>query len=357
MRFARLLAVLLPLALAACGDDGAPAADDANVITVGIIGGSWTTRVDDAIKPQMEAAGIKVKYIQGTAQQLKPKLIAARGGTPPFDVIELDDQSYEELRRGGFLEPYDAAAIPNLGQIHPRYKDGWQVAYWINIPALLYNADKLRDAGIQPPKRFSDLADPGLRGHVLLSDLHHYMGYYGVTALAYENGGDEKNPQPGFDALAKIQPHSFFTSSATSGQLWRAGDVWAGITVANAASRMVESGVNVVVVQPPVGDHAIMVVRGSFALTKGTKKKAAAQAFINATLAADAQRKFYDGTGILPSNTETLRSIIANPRKPEVAFVGLREEEIAEAYIPHFEVIEPRDWVTRFQAAVDRQPR
>lgn len=355
--FRVIAGLALGLVLASCGQSAQDAAVDDRTITVGIIGGSWTTRVDDAVAARMKAAGIKVRYVQGNAQQLKPKLIAARGRTPPLDLIELDDQSYGELRRGGFLEPYDAAAMPNLAKVHPAYKDGWQVAYWVNVPALVYNIDKLKAAGITPPRRFSDLADPRLGGHVLLSDLSHYMGYYGLVALALENGGNERNPQPGFDALARIRPHSYFTSSATTAQLWRSGDIWAALAVANEATRLKEAGVNVAVVQPPVGAHPIMVVRGSFALTKGSTKKAAAQAFIDATLAAEAQKAFYYGSGVLPSNIDALRDIRANPRKPEVPFIGTRDEDIAQAYIPKFEEIDPRDWNARFQKSLDRQPR
>lgn len=356
-----LLTLLLAvIGLAGCGDN-ATETDAETTITVGMIGGVVANHIKDVVEPRLAAQGIRVKYVYGTAQELLPRLIAARGQTPPLDVLEVDDQTFLELRRGNLIETYDPAGIPNAAQLYPNLRDAYRIGYWVTQPAILYNIDRLRDAGLPPPKTFTDLANPAYAGRIMLTDLRHYNGYNTLVALAYENGGDETRPDVAFDILRKIRPHSYFTSALAAQQLWRNQDVWIGVSTANTGVRLKEAGINVAVVQPPVAGHPVILARGSLAIAAGTPRKRAAEAFINAVVEKDLQKAIYDVSSIIPANAAALREIIAAGDAPfkvkRTELQKLDEKDIAEGFVPRFELIDVRTWTRRFQDVIDSQPK
>lgn len=348
------LSLALLVGLSACGQDGGD--EGGRTVTVATMGGSWQQRVAGVVAPELEKAGITVKYVQSNAQETLPKLISARGQTPPFDVIEIDDQTYEYLKRGDFLEPLDNSKLPNLADIDPGLYDGYKVAYWVSQPSIIYDRERFAKAGITPPVRYTDLALPALRGKVGLSDLGVYSGFYVVAALARENGGSAADPQPGFDVLARIQPHSYLTSTATAAQLFNAGDLWVITMPAGFAVRLAEAGATPAVVQPRI-DGKLLVAHGYLAIPKGGRNRDAALAFINAALAADAQRNLYKQTAIIPSNSRALEAVAADPEDKGKAFQTLDTRAIGDGYIPDFAIIDRKDWIARWDRAVEAQPR
>lgn len=353
------LSIVLLAGLAACdqgGGDDDTAGQGGATLTVATMGGSWQQRVAGAVAPELEKAGITVKYVQSNAQETLPRLISARGQTPPFDVIEVDDQTYEDLKRGDFLEPLDKSKLPNLADVDPGLYDDYKVAYWVSQPSIIYNKDKFAQAGITPPARYTDLASPALRGKVGISDLGVYSGFYVITGFATENGGSAADPQPGFDVLAKIQPHSYLTSTATAAQLFNTGDLWVITMPAGFAVRLAEAGASPAVVQPRI-DGKLLVAHGYLAIPKGGRNREAALAFINAALAADAQHSLYKQTAIIPSNTKALEAVAADSGDKGKAFQTLDARAIANGYVPDFAHIDRKDWIARWDRAVEAQPR
>ena len=353
------------LALTGCGP-GQPAATapkaatEPQTITVGILGASWTDRLSKAVQPDMDAAGVKVNYVAGGAEEWLPRLLAARGQQPPVDVVEVDDQTTPDLLKAGLLAKLDLSQIPNVSQLDKSMYDNDRVAYWAAEQAILYNVDKFRDAGIAPPTRYSDLANPKLAGRVVMPDVSYYASTYVLLAMAYENGGSETNPQPGFDVLARIRPHSYSISAASVVQLFQSGDVWASPYAAHIAVRLADAGLNMAVAHPPVQGHPVSLAHGYLALTRNGKNPQAAQRFINAVIAAKVQKKLYDDTAILPINTVALNQALADKdigRIPRSQLEKLEPAVLAAGWVPNFERLDRRDFAQRWQQAVSAQSR
>jgi putative spermidine/putrescine transport system substrate-binding protein len=354
---AAALAVLL---LAACDHPPAKTAAAAPcVITVGIIGGPWADRVDKAVKPAMTAAGCSVKYIAGGAEEQLPKMIASRGGPPPVDVVELDEQTEPDLLKLGLLRRLDKDQLPNLTYLEPNMVDDYRVAYWAAEQALVYNIDKLKAAGIPTPRRYSDMLDPRLAGHVIIPDITYYSGGYALLQLAHENGGDERNPQPGFDALAHIHPHSYISSAATFAQLFQSGDAWISPFAAHLAVRLTKAGLHIGVVHPPIDGHTVSIAHGYLAVTAGSRQPRAATAFINAVIATGPQTTIYDDTAILPINNQALAAAEPTPagQVPATRFEYFDPKVIDNGWAPNYAVLDRRDFARRWQIAVDAQGR
>ncbi|MBL8265233.1 extracellular solute-binding protein [Steroidobacter sp.] len=333
--------------------------DDGKSIIVATYGGGWADRIQRLVASEMDARGIKVTYVDANAQAAMAKLIAARGGPPPFDIMELDDQTYTALRSADYLERLDLANIPRTAEIIGGSYDQYRVAFWVNQPGLIYNADRLREAGVEPPQHLADLANPRLARRVMLGDLGHYTGLYGLTQFIFEGGGSIEQPQPGFDALAKINPHSYFTSASLIGQLFETGELWAAVSTDGAAARFQKSGLNMGMVHLQGTDGRIMVARGYFGRPKGSRNPAAAEAFINALLSAESQLAISRETGMIPVNREALREVAREQREGSNThrFSNLDEQTLSNGYVPPYERIDLRDWTRRFQSAVAAQPR
>jgi putative spermidine/putrescine transport system substrate-binding protein len=354
------------LALAGCdrpaakssGSAGAPAGPQA--ITVGILGASWTDRLSKAVLPDMDAAGVKVSYVAGGAEEWLPRLLAARGQQPPVDVVEVDDQTTPDLLKAGLLAKLDLRQIPNIGQLDKSMYDDDRVAYWAAEQGIIYNTDKFRDAGVPPPTRYTDLANPKLAGRVVMPDVSYYSSTYAILCMAFENGGDEAHTQPGFDVLARMRPHSYTISAAPVVQLFKSGDVWASPYAAHIAVRLADAGLNMAVSQPPILGHEVAIAHGYLALTKNGKNPEAALRFINAVIAAKVQKKLYDDTAILPVNTIALNAAVADKdigRIPRSKLEKLDPAIIAAGWVPDFGRLDRRDFVRRWQQAVSAQSR
>jgi putative spermidine/putrescine transport system substrate-binding protein len=329
-------------------------------IRVGILGATWTDRLSKAVKPELDANHIAAEYLAGGAVEWLPRLLAARGQVPPVDVVEVDDQTTPDLRSADLLVKLDPAKIPNLKELDPSLHDDYRVAYWVADQALLYNVDKFRAAGIPAPTRYTDLADPRLRGRVLLPDISHYSSTFVLLALAYENGGSESNLKPGFDLLQRIQPHSYTASAAPVVQLFQAGDVWASPFSAHIAVRLSDAGLNIAVVHPKVEGRSAMISHGYLAIPKGSRDPDAANRFINAAIAAQVQKKLYDDTAIIPVNTIALDAALAEKdvgRVPRSSLEALDAKVIATGWAPDFARLDRRDFAQRWQRAIDAQSR
>jgi putative spermidine/putrescine transport system substrate-binding protein len=326
-------------------------------VTIGIIGGPWIDRVNLELKDEMAAAGITIKFVGGSAQDFLAKLIAARGQHFDVDVVEIDDTSYDDFRKGNFLAKLNLANIPNISDMDHSMYDDYRVAYWASEPGIVYNVDKLKGAGVPPPQHYSDLANPGLAGHVMLADINTYMGYYEILGLAYEHGGNETNPQPGFDLMSKMKLQSFGSSVATEIQLFKSGDVWAAAIPAHIAVRMFDAGINVASVHPVIDGHRGATARGYLGVTQNRDNQAAAEYFINAIVQPHVQERLYTEAATIPVNNATMSKVLNQVRvdKSGTPFLQMKPEVVAQTWVPDFSKIDRRNWVRQWQRAVAAQ--
>lgn len=332
-----------------------PPAKPFNVtLRVATFPGTWAEAIRKEIGDTLAKAGITIEFVGGNSSEFLAKLVTARGRSVPFDVIEIGDDTYPDFRAADFLEKIDHTKIPNLSKVDPSLYDDYIVSNWLSEPGVVYNADKFAEAGIPAPKRFSDLANPALKGRVLLPDITSYNVYYLITALALENGGSETDPTLGFDMIKKIAPHSAVSKSGTVAQLFQTGDVWAAIWGAHIGQRIAQSGINISVAHPAVKGGKVAIARGFLGVAKGTPNKLAAEYYINAILTKGVQERFSTEYGMVPVIAEARATARSEGGKGKDGnpFLKLDDEDVAKAWWPDYKVIDKRDWARRFQRAL-----
>lgn len=334
-----------------------PPAEPFNVtLRVATFPGTWSEAIRSEVGEAMDQAGITLEFIGGNSSEFLARLVAARGQDAPFDVVEVGDDTYPEYRAGDFLEKINHANIPNLSQLDPSLYGEYIVSNWLSEPSVVYNAEKFAEAGIPVPERFSDLANPALAGRVIVPDITSYNAYFVVTALAYENGGSEENPEPGFEKLAEIQPHSAVSKSGSVAQLFQTGDAWAAIWGAHIGQRIAQAGINVSVVHPPINDGNVAIARGFLGIVKGSPHKDAAEYYINAVISKGVQVKFSTEYGMVPVNAEARVNARENAGMDQAGnpYLMLEDADVAQAWWPDYDKINKREWARQFQSALQQ---
>jgi putative spermidine/putrescine transport system substrate-binding protein len=296
------------------------------------------------VVPAFEAEGGKIEFILGQPANNMAKLIAARGQEAPFDMLETMDNFLPMLTAGAFAEKIDLARVPNTAKLAKSMYDDHKVMVWITQEGIIYNKPKLAEAGIAPPTRYADLADPRLKGKVSLPDISAAGAIPAIVGMSYEAGGSESNIGPGLELAKKIAPASFWSSSSNLQTQLANGDVWAAAAQAGNVQRMkgkVDLGVNF----PPVAGKTGVLKQGYLIKIKGTKNAQAVEWIINTFLAEEMQVAVLTEGGQVPVSEVALSKLRG---MPEFSFLRLSPEQFAGMYSVNFNNVNEAAYVQRW---------
>ena len=217
---------------------------------------------------------------------------------------------------GGFLQKTNLANIPNKAKVQKGFYDDFKFGYWMHVSAITYNAEKLKQNGIPFPTSYKDLLHPKLKGKVISPPPHSYNMVNHIVAIAYENGGDETNIEPGMKALEVLSPQLHSWSAPTVlNQLMKSGDAWVSLGAGGTANRYIEAGVPMAVSHLKVKQHVGMPSVGYMAAVKGAKNPEAVDFFINELVGVEMQEGMCLKSGLIPTNQDVLAKHWKGSRK------------------------------------------
>jgi putative spermidine/putrescine transport system substrate-binding protein len=130
--------------------------------------------------------------------------IKASASRPQFDLVILSGFGAFTLADAGLLEKPDLAAIPNSADVSPDYQTGAKghaLGYFLWSDGLVYNTKAYPAA----PKSHKVLWDAENKGKIILPPPENLAALELVIVAARMAGGDEKNPDKGFELLAKLR--------------------------------------------------------------------------------------------------------------------------------------------------------
>ncbi|MGE0716804.1 MAG: extracellular solute-binding protein [Alphaproteobacteria bacterium] len=353
----RLLAMgVAGIALAAVWPAAAQQQDLQGVtLRVATWGGGWQKNIQENIQPQLEARGAKVEYVIGNPHENLAKLIAARGQKPPFDVMELSEHNRRDIDEAEVLAPLDYARIPNAAGIDKRYRLATMVANSATIDGIAYNAEKFRELGLAPPRKYSDLADPKLKGRVSFPDASIIQGVKGIVAIAYENGGSESNLQPGLDAVRRLDVGSYYNASTKLFTQFKSGDVWAAHWHVGWVIRGRQAGMPLAMTFPEIKGQRGVISNVWLGMVKGAASDAAAHAFIDGYLAPKAQESMGRETGSRPVNQVAADALAKDPLMAE--YLPLTADAFAKIYYSDLKTIDTGALLDAWNRTVVRRAR
>lgn len=227
--------------------------------------------------------GITVEWVHGNPNDFLAQMLASRGRAPPFDVVLLDDTVQAVAIGQGVVQKLDPAVVPNLKTLYPQAlnRQGYGPDLLFYSIGIVYNKQKLQEAGVPAPTSWDALWDPRVAGHVSVPDISLPQGSDFAVKIAQLAGGGEANLEPGLDRIATIKAHDYYTSSATLGELLASGDVWLSVWTSGRAWALIDKGLPVGYVIPKEGSVAGI---DTIDLVAGSEHPKEAQQFINMAL-------------------------------------------------------------------------
>ena len=253
----RMATVAATIVAALCAGTHRAGAQGGGPVRFGAYGGSLLEAQKMNLgKPFTALSGINVEWTAGTEEVYTNKIMAAAGRNPPFDLVMLDEPWYSLVRARGLGEKLDPTTVPTLSDVLAEFRlpDEVGTCLFSFSSGIVYNTAKFRDAGLPPPARWQDLANPKLSGRVGTQTLAATSPKHLLAAYAIEFGDAPTNWDRAMDAVAKIKFHSFSSGAADLMAKIEAGDVWAAPIANGRAYALIQKGLPVEFVMPDNGN-------------------------------------------------------------------------------------------------------
>lgn len=280
-------------------------------LRIGTFGGTNGETIRAAVADRFAAAGAKLEFVTGSPQENLAKVIAARRGEPPMDAFEILGAMIPQVTMLNLLAELDYAQIPNAAVLPPDQRMARLVAIWTTQEMIICNVAKLAEAGIPRPTSLADLADPRLRGRVMIPDIGSGGGLEAVGAFALTAGGSEGNIDPGLQLIRRIPDLRLWKAGGEVVTAFRSGDIWVAVAHAGWAVRTEYAGVKVASIPAKLGPHTGLIKEGFMGIVQTSRRPALAALYIDAYLDAATQYQMTVKTGTVPVNP-TARASLAD---------------------------------------------
>jgi putative spermidine/putrescine transport system substrate-binding protein len=352
--FNRILpsAIALAVGIAIVGSPAPAAAGDLDgvTLTAATWGGSWRKRIQSTVVPALTKRGGKVVFVSGNPHENLAKLVAARGANLPFDIIEISENNRKDFIASGVLAKIDYVQIPNAKSIDSRFRQTFMTAHSSTIDGIVYNIDKFKELGLNPPAKYADLANPKLKGRVAFPNPKVVQGIKNMVGLLYEEGGKIPDFSPALSAAKRYNFATYYTSSSKLFAQFKAGDVWAAPWHAGWAVRGRKANLPISIVFPNVEGKKGILSNVWVGIVKGTKNSKAAHAFIESYLSLGAQEALGALNGARPVSQVAANNLQSNPLLMEL--LPLTQEAISKVYFPNYDAIDFSGLADRFNREV-----
>lgn len=227
-------------------------------------------------------------------------------GSPSFNTAIVTMFQALELSQSGLLETFDVDQFPALSKVPANtiLKDDNDKLIGIPVYYMYYGIAINKDEA--SPSDFSswkNLTDPKWKNKLSITR-PAYSVFYDLTIMAYANGGDETNYEPGLDLMEGLIDNSIatYSSMAQFNQLIQRGEVAAAPYYSARIWQMQEEGAdNVDLVIP---DEGALMLPFVVVVPKGAADKDAYMKFLDFVTEPEGQEKMFDVSGYVPLNPD-----------------------------------------------------
>src|SRR6185369_7447121 len=256
-------------------------------LTVQSIGGAIEKIMREDIIPDFQKKNnIEITLVIEDDVTILPKLRAARS-RPPYDVCMMDNPIAILGAEGDLWAPDQTAKLSNASQIYKSCMPPNTANYCAMIYeyACVYNTTKLK-----APASWGDLWSDNV-----VVGVPHISQPYGMTFLyiaALLNGGNEKNLNPGFDAIKRLKNFKVYKSVSQGLTLFQQNEIDVALFYGHRGQQMIDMGLPIAKTVPKEGTWG---QRTGVQIPKGTAKMDEAVLWVNNVLSAPYQLAFTKG--------------------------------------------------------------
>lgn len=233
-----------------------------------------------------EKTGVKTNFVRLSSGETVARLNSAKD-SPEFDVWHGGPaDGFGAAREAGLLEQYTP---PNAEAIPEKYKDadGYWTGVYVGALGFCSNKASLDKLGVDVPTSWDDLLDPKLKGQV--STAHPSTSGTAFTTLWTQVTLDNGNEDGGLDYMRKLHNNvlQYSKSGTAPGQTAGRGEVAVGLVFSHDCVKYKEAGMTDLEVSFPKEGTGYEI--GGVAVVKNSKNPAAAKAYADWALTAEAQ--------------------------------------------------------------------
>ncbi|MGL5116464.1 MAG: ABC transporter substrate-binding protein [Beijerinckiaceae bacterium] len=306
-------------------------AQDNKRIVVGTWGGDYARLLSKNIEtPLLTPKGFEVVQDQASDAPRRAKMIAERRlprGTS--DVQALSSVNVAEMEAQGVLEKLDLSQMPNAKNLLPVFKTDYSIPHIFSGLVILYNPKLVAKA----PTSFADLFDPANKGKVGVIDIQYI---YTMMAAALCSGGSMSNFEPGKPKLMEMKAGGvkIYPTNEALAQALKTEEIALCVMWKARAVQWQNQGIPVESVAPKEG---VVLFVSEFAIPKNAQNKAAAYAYLNASMDPAPQAAFAVDFGYNPTvGNATVASDLA-------ARIGFTADEQKRLINPDYDFIAKND--------------
>jgi putative spermidine/putrescine transport system substrate-binding protein len=278
------------------------------------------------------------------------KMLAARGGPAPFDVLESGPNLIQVAAR--VVVDLDYSKIPNAAALPGRARGKDYVWNCASEDGIVFNSEIFKANGIPVPEYYKDLAHPKLKGKVAIPDINHVQHWNAVVGMAYDGGGNESNLQAAIPIINKIRPSYFYATSTDLAQKMAAGEIWAAAWHSGWAVRLRKAGSPISAAYPKIGTNRGALWPVILQLSKGATEPEFGLHFIDLYLDPDVQSKHAKATGVVPVNPAAMATLADDPIVKEIML--LDKKDVDNLFVIDFAKIDQAKWRDAWNRDVTR---
>jgi len=303
-------------------------------------GGAYDEAMTESVKAFEEEYGVTVTIIPGSGANN-----IARVRNKEIDVIVSDPVFALRMEAEGSFAALDPELVPNLVNIHPKavYSDA-VVAANFGAYVLAYNADV-----VSPPESWYDLANPEYAGRIALRGFRP-ENIELITLFAKLAGGDERNPDAGFEELKKIAANIdvWISSHSDHLELYRnnqiAMSMWTDGRIAWARE---DEGVNI---HGSIPKEGFFPLSSTLSVVAGRPNEELAQRLVNQLLSPEAGVNMAEDLGYFPTNT----TAVVPPEVQENLMLNADNIDELQSADWKYIVTVYDDWQARWEREIQR---
>ncbi len=287
-------------------------------------GGTWQEVRHKLVGiPFEKATGAKVEWVVGNPVDHLAKMIAARGGDPPFDVGEFGSIETVQARELGVIDKIDRNLVPNAKKVVvPEVVTQDAIPYGAIEFVNAYIPSKFKELGLPPPSRLEDLFNPKLADKISLPFIGgSLMGPRFLVHLAIDMGGSINNIKPALERLKTVKVSYYYRATPELEMRMMAGEIWASYWSISRPYMHKSAGKDLDYSSVGPGKKKASNVVSFLIVSKGSKNRDLAHIYMNHLLGLDSQYGMAEWGGVRPITDEGLKKVLAssNPNLRRIA--------------------------------------
>ena len=174
------------------------------------------------------ATGAKLVIVTGSSADNLSKALVAKGRTPTFQVLALENPTQAQAILAGAIQKQDYTQMPHTKDLARGAipSPGYGPAYDFFRFGTCVNTAQYAAHHVALPTGIDGWFDPAIIGHAILPSPSNFWWTTGMQALADNFNVSLDNPAPLFDKLKAMKPMNLYTASGQAQAMIQSGSAW-----------------------------------------------------------------------------------------------------------------------------------